>query len=265
MNKEISLNFGAIRDSIVRLSNYELTNKDKSVSLEKFTDILKESSLLKKQYIVYKNFEKCKPFDKERLAERFINQNMSIFRTGEWESLINENRNLRIGLLENKHIDSYSRNDDLFNNIHKLIESRTRDGFYDFESEQESYERLVEFLTRKVEDKNMLSEEKTEEPELNSWQFFTKLALNKFNERYSHLNESEKNIFKMLTSSSDKKINYLDDLISECNNIINKIIASENENKILSEAKLKIQKINKSDLDNSLIACYELYETLSDL
>lgn len=265
MSKDTSLNFGAIRDSIIRLSNYELTNRNKSNSLESFTNTLKENSLLKKQYLVYKNFEKCKPFQKERLAERFINQNLSIFKMGEWEQLINENRNLRISLLENKHIDSYSRNDDLFNNIHQLIESRTREGYYDFEKEQDAYEKIVEFLTRNIEEQNMLSEEKNEEPELNSWQFFTKLALNKFNERYSHLNESEKELFKMLTTSFDKKINYLDDLISECNNLIDNLISSEDENSILREAKEKITKINKSDLDNSIIACYELYENLSSI
>lgn len=265
MNNQVNLNFGAIRDSVVRLSNYELTNNQKSKSVEQFTKKLKESAILKKQYIVYKNFEKCKPFDKDRLAERFINQNMSIFKSGEWETLMNENRDIRIGLLENKHIESYSRNDDLFNNIHTLIEARTREGFYEFEREQAAYESLVEFLTRREDDVEVLSEEKNDESDILSWELFTKIALNKFNERYSHLNESERELFKALTSTLDKKVNYLDDVISECNSIIDREIQSGSKDSVLLEAKEKISKVKKDDIDNSIIYCYELFDALRSI
>lgn len=76
--KEISLNFGAIRDSISRLSSMEILKENTSNTLKTFTNKVKKSPVLLKQHLVFKNFEESRPFAKERLAERFISQNLTI-------------------------------------------------------------------------------------------------------------------------------------------------------------------------------------------
>lgn len=256
MSKNTSLNFGSIRDSIVRMSNHEITNGSDSNTLKEFTKKLKESSTLKKQYLVYQNFEKCKPFQKQTLAERFINQNMSIFSKGDWESIMNENREVRIGLMENSHVNS-SRNDDLFENIHTLIEARAKPGFYDFEREQLAYDELVEFLTRSEE---LLSEEKSEEPDLVSWKFFTKAALNKFDKRYAHLSESDREVFNTLCSTNDQKKVFLEGIKSEILNSIKDI-----DEPTINEVREKVSKISDEKLDDSIIAIYEIKQVLQEI
>jgi pyruvate carboxylase len=80
MAENISFNFGAIRDTITRLSAVELIREQKSVTLDKFLKEIKQSPILTKQQFVFKNIENTKPFTKERLAERFIAQNMQLFK-----------------------------------------------------------------------------------------------------------------------------------------------------------------------------------------
>ena len=74
----ISMNFGAIKDSVSRLCSNELIRESKSKTFEVFTERVKNNPIMHKQYLAYKNFEECKSFKKERLAERFINQNLSL-------------------------------------------------------------------------------------------------------------------------------------------------------------------------------------------
>ena len=83
--EKISLNFGALKDTVYRLSCkeivYESNNSsekksDKENSLTKFIKKLKEEPLLKVQYMIYENLTKGH-FENERLAERYINENLS--------------------------------------------------------------------------------------------------------------------------------------------------------------------------------------------
>ena len=76
--REISFNFGAIRDSIMKLSASEIIKESKSATLSKFTTAVKKSPALQKQSLFFKNIQECKPFDKERLADRFLNQNLQL-------------------------------------------------------------------------------------------------------------------------------------------------------------------------------------------
>ena len=58
--KNISYNFGAIRDSIARLSSKELMEQNESATLEKYVSKTQLSPDLKKQQLIYKNIQECK-------------------------------------------------------------------------------------------------------------------------------------------------------------------------------------------------------------
>lgn len=267
--KEITLNFGAIRDSITRLSSQELIKENKNNTLKVFISEVKKNPVLFKQHLVFKNFENCKPFSKERLAERFIQQNLNILRGIKWQDIIAENKKLRITLLENSHVQSsYGQNDELFNNIHTLIESVTKPFFSNISVEQKAYEYLLEYLTRPVAEEQK-SEEKNDNPNLNNWKFITKLAVNNFNERFSHLNEEEKTILNMLISDDNKKVNYIQDLKNENIILINNLLKEEKEHeriKVLEDFKNKLTKTesyNPFALDDFIISYAELKNNLN--
>ena len=100
MAENISFNFGAIRDTITRLSSAELIREHKSVTLDKFLSEIKKSPILTKQQFVFKNIETAKPFTKERLAERFIAQNMQLFKNEKWKTISTKKKRVRKKLLE---------------------------------------------------------------------------------------------------------------------------------------------------------------------
>jgi len=269
--KDITLNFGAIRDSITRLSSQEILKESSSDTLKTFTGEIKKSPVLFKQHFVFKNFEDCKPFTKERLAERFINQNLSILKGVKWQDIISENKKIRITLLENSHVESDGgKKNELFNHIHTLIESVTKPNFSNIAAEQESYEYLLEYLTRPVSEQEV-SKEKIDNPDLNNWQFITKLAVNNFNERYSHLNEEEKKVLGMFLADDNKKMNYIEDLKKENLELIDGLLreAKEIERiKILEGFKDKLSQSRTYDpfsADDFIISYSELKNNLRNM
>jgi hypothetical protein len=224
-----------------------------------------------KQHFVFKNIEDSKPFVKERLAERFINQNLSILKGLRWQDIISENKKIRITLLENSHVESNNgTHDKLFNSIHTLIESITKPGFSNIVAEQESYEYLLEYLTRPVKQTES-SKEKIDNPDLKNWEYITKLAVNNFNERYEHLNESEKKVLSMILSDDNKKFNYIEDLKNENIQLINNLLRESKDGgktKILEEFKQKLnveKNIDSFSADDFVIAYSELKENLSTM
>jgi len=269
--KDITLNFGAIRDSISRLSSMEILKENKSNTLKEFADKVKKSPTLIKQHLVYKNIEDSKPFIKERLAERFINQNLSILKGIKWQDILKENKNIRITLLENSHVESNGgKRDELFNSIHTLIESVTKPGFSNMEEEQKAYEYVLEYLTRPVVEE-AVSKEKIDNPDLNNWQYITKLAVNNFNERYSHLNEEEKRVLQMLLADDNKKLNHIEDLKNENIQLIDKLLKETIEVERVTLLENFKEKLNKNKVtdsfsaDDFIIAYSELKENLQNM
>ena len=186
---DISYNFGAIRDSIIKLSASELLKESKSKTLDSFMDLVKTNPILHKQHLIYKNLQESKTFEKERLAERFLNQNLQLFSTDKWESILAENKKIRRELLDDNHVEA-KRDGKLFESINIMIESITKGArFDDFEKEQEAYEYIISHLTRPAINESQISQEKNDSPKLvgDAWKFITKMAISNFNERFKHL------------------------------------------------------------------------------
>jgi len=270
--KDVSYNFGAIRDSIARLSSMELIKENASSTLSKYIDRTTSSSNLKKQQLIYKNIQECKPFAKERLAERFINQNLSMFKGSNWDEMMQENKQLRYDLLGAPDTSSIEASKDgkLFEAINTLIESVTNKRFSNFEAEGLAYDMVLEHLTREV-----IEEEKSEEtddaPNLgNAWEFITKNAVNNFNERYDHLNGTEKEILAILISSDSNKVEYLESVKAESVKLIDRLLdeGEASQHDILMRFKEKIEnmkEVSPDVLDDCILECIDLKQSLNEL
>lgn len=267
--RDISYNFGAIRDSIMKLSAAEILRESRSKTLDTFTTSVRKSPILNKQHLIFKSLQNCKPFEKERLAERFLNQNLQLFANEKWENILSENKKLRKELLDDYHVEAKS-DGKLFESVNILIESLTKGGFSDFEKEQEAYEFVLSHLMRKVVNESEKSEEKNDSPKLvkDAWKFITKMAINNFNERFNHLSEDEQKTLKILISDNNTKTNYLKSLKEENINIIDKKISEEKDQKVidlLNGFKVKLEGVgqgNFTNIDESIISCLELKATL---
>lgn len=275
MAENISFNFGAIRDTITRLSSAELIREHKSVTLDKFLSEIKKSSILTKQQFVFKNIETAKPFIKERLAERFIAQNMQLFKNEKWNNITTENKRVRKELLDDMHIESRVDNK-LAESINTLIEFNSNSIQSDFgkgiEREIEAYDYVIKHLTRSVNESDY-SKEKEDNPKLNeSWKFITKVAVNNFNDRYEHLNEDEKKVFSVLIADEKTKISYLSEIKDQNLKMISQLLETKvdldlDSKELLESFKDKLmnmKNVNFVNIDEYILSNLELQSYINE-
>ena len=270
--RNISLNFGAIKDTVYRVSVKEILgeskNSKKENSLKKFIKKIKEEPLLKIQYMIFENLTKGH-FQNERLAERYINQNMSTLKNVSFQNILEVNKKTRSFILDEKYVQGDSNFEELYESIHNLIESESTIGYKDVNKSHKSYENILSYLQREIPQAIREEEEKKDMPKLFSWKYVNEHAVSNFNKRYNHLNEEDKKLFKVLVSSEDVKINYAKDLKENTLYNINSLLEDESQPESLLEnfkAKLNsINSINKNNVEEVIINCSELNSTISNL
>jgi hypothetical protein len=233
-----------------------------STFVDLFINEVKNNPILKIQYLIYKNLENSN-FQKEYLAERYLNQNINLIKDCDWNDILKENKSFRTDILKNFHVEGNKDKEELYESIHTLIKSKSMKNFTDFDEENRAYEYVINYLTKK--ESNNIQENTTPEeneiPKLLSWKYVTELAVNSFNDRYSHLSESEQSLLKILMSDSDYKKNYLQDLKQENLNLINGLLIKESDDEVksnLMKFKNKIQVLKEGNVDESIINLYEL-------
>lgn len=267
-----TLNFGALKDSILKKASGELVNENKNSTMVAFMEAIRKSPALKKQYLVYKNFEKTKPFTHERLAERFIQQNMELMKGEPWSNIQRANTMLRQNLLggpDEWTVMAKKENGPLFEHVSTLIESSTNPNFKKLDEDAQAYGALVAHLTRKEEGVS-INEEK-ERPEFNKfWKFITKNALGYFNERYEALDENERDLFKMLISERKEKKEQVQKLRDDLISLIESKMSDEQNTRddvvILESFKTKVKKEVEDEKmlsDEYIISCFELKDMLA--
>lgn len=270
--KQISLNFGAIKDTVFKFAAKSLMieGKENTNILKEFLKEIKSNHVLKLQYLIFKNLSEGN-FKKERLAERYLNENLKIANKINWGDLLETNKKIRSRLLENCHVEGAPGMNELYENIHVLIESTIKPDFQDINKSQRAYEYILEYLTKDVEDiSEKRNKETSDSPNLFSWKFIINHAVSNFNERYSHLNEAERNTLKVLLSDYKNKINHLDHIKKESIDLINKILIEKEDDStksIMKKFENKINslpKVNKENIDEIIINCSELNESLKN-
>lgn len=272
--KQVSMNFGVIKDTVYRYAGKSLVNEDNTqISLiNAFLNEIKKNPLLKKQYLIYKNFEEgyCK---KENLAERFINQNLKLLEGYNWRQIVETNKDIRYSLLEQSHVEGQKGKEELYEAINTLIKSVTQEGYVEIGKSQDAYDTIVQHLmTAKPESQKTSETVEEEYPKFLSWKFVTELAVNNFNERYSHLNESEKELLKMLLSTEENKKNSFIDLKKESLEKLNYVLSKYDTTVVQDSFGKFVEKINNmneneltgSDLDEAIIHLYELQDLIME-
>lgn len=199
--------------------------------------IIKESPILSKEYIVYKNIEN-KSITNDYLASNYIGSNISLFDGVKYSDFLNEHAkldkyNIDIVVDENKL--------KLYESIHNLItETTTKKGIKAVDKIYESFEYVLNFLKT-----NEIISESIEDQSENEIDGFEELYLinlvEKYNLKYETLGTKENNILHSLVieSTSENKKTLFESLKSET---INKVIGLKNNTTSDSE----VIKINET-------------------
>ena len=265
-----TINFGAIKDSVLRFSAQKLiTEQKENKILSVFLSEVKSKPMLKIEYLIYRNL--CENyFKKTNLAERYINENLNLIKKFNWHEIVHEHKVLRKKYFPEEYILSGNKeNKDLYESIGTLIESVTKSDYTSINKSEEAYDNVLTHLTT---ERSVIKEEKEIEdedmPNIFSWKYLTQKAVNNFNVRYSHLNEQEQNILRVLLQDEEEKKVYLDNLIKENYILLNRAKTTLNESlgSNLGKFERKIQSININEtknIDEDILNLEELKELLS--
>jgi len=225
-------NFGNIKDTFKNLvieSTIKKDNKGKKL-FSKFLKTIKENQTLKDQYLIYSNLQNSK-FDDGVEAREFVKENISLLKGLDKEH-INKGNKFFLKVLKGNKIVKENR--EFYNKVTFLVNTEITPS--NIKKVNESINHIVRVMLEKEEVEEVVTESVDLPPSV-----LTKLAVNKFNSRYSNISESEKEIIKTVLNGDDKdKEEIFNKLKRECiNTIDNKL--NESSDLDLKDKLLKVK------------------------
>lgn len=244
-------NFGEIKNifnTILIESIISKNSKNREV-FKKYYKMLKEDSTLKTQFLVYNNLEnKCE--SNENKAIGFVKENIEILKELGIPN-INESNNKLIKLLgKTIGVDQFI--SPLYESINKLVS--TKKSPENIDSILEAQDFIVKHIL------NNKPKEISESLGLPN-SMVSSIMIDKYNERYSTLDESSKKILKVLISSTDEeKLIVYKDTLRECLDLVNeKLIEAD------IDTKDKLLKVKEKLLNNKQEINEEFFSNISKL
>lgn len=259
-----NINLGVAKAIVSNIVTDEFMNEssiDKSKnSVTKLVETIKSSPVLMKEYVVISNIEN-KHINNDVLASKFIDKNIGVFSSFSKDE-INEAHEALADFIEDSNIENISENKiKLYNSINVLI-TEGNDPEGDIIAVQDGYETILNHLKENVD----IVEEEVEIKINENIDMDTviEIAVGKFNERFSMLNEDAMSIVKSLVygNLNDKK-QIFESLKSE--NI--EVLESSDTNGVEDKINEAIEKINnmtysEDTVNESIFNLYNLKQSL---
>ena len=204
---------------------------------QKYLKTIKESEILRTQFLVYNNIE-TKVEKDFNSASLFVSENMKLFRKYKIKDIVKENKRL-VGLLDVKRFDNAPSNK-LYESLAYLITTpRTAKNVGTVSNELRN---VIEFINK---NETPVVTESFGLP--NS--FVASIMVQKYNEKYSDMLQEDKDILKVLISSDlNEKMDFYNKTVSECLVTIDGLLNESNE-----ETKDKLIKVKERLLEKNEI------------
>jgi len=271
------MNFGTIKDIYAKflIDSYLTESNQKSKHRVKYKNFIKnitENSILRTQFIVYKNIENGY-FPSEISAVEYLKENISLFNKFTKKEIIRENENLA-----NKLIIAYKAYTIPGEKIDSTMALRKVKDIHEAIGNLITLEKTAENVNRIHESfeftKNWLLSPKTisedvKKPSINADKFLT-IAVDKYNEKYSTLSEEDKKIIKTIMSNNNQeKEDMLKIMVKESvvliNNALKQYGSSIDVKTKLLEAKDVVYNLefNEETYKDDISKIYDLKKSLS--
>lgn len=254
-----NLNIGTVKYLIMnKLENSLLNNTPKTITesneiVRDFFEIIKESPILQLEFKVFTNLE-SKYIDNELAASRYIDNNINLFEIYTIEEIEAEHEKLKTFVNEDINLQQNDKTQ-LYESIYTLIEESLIDKTkIDVDKIHESYTNVLNHIKQPKE--TLLG--KTEESFIN--EEVIEIAVEKYNQKYESMNESDKELLQKLIKFNDDEKNelletYKTESITLLENSNNETV-KDNISKAIQ--KIKEMKFNKTTVDDNIISLYEL-------
>jgi hypothetical protein len=240
------INIGYVKDSLTKKIFNSLNEgvEDNNNYINKFIDVISESEILKAEYDLFESLSNNK-ISSEIVASRFLDKSISLFENYTCEEMDNAHSKLKDLLDETVTINP--KKAEYYKNVSDLIyESLRTNENTNTHLLFESFSNVLANITEIKKDTKKEEKDVINENILN-------IATNKFNEKYSDLNETDLLLLKKLVSSSfDNKKQIYEDFKQENLDLLNNMLINEQYQDKTSINKA-IENLYTSDLNESII------------
>jgi len=224
-------NFGNIKNTFNKVLSESILQKDRSrkTIFKEYLKTLRESTILKSQFIVLNNIE-SKFIEDPYLAGEYVKENVDSLRKFGQKNIILENSKL-LNLVEKNKLTVSTEINKLYESLNDLIILK-RDS-KNIDRIQESFEYVRSFVMKPKIVENSNSTNISISPSI-----LTSLMTSKFNTKYENVSESEKKVIRISLNGDDKeKESLFTEMIRETIDILN--IKLETSNTDLKDKLLK--------------------------
>jgi hypothetical protein len=244
-------NFGKITNAFNGVLAEGLVSKDSNNKqiFKKYIKTIKENEILKTQFLVYNNIEN-KIEENEFKANLFLQENIALLKKFSKKDIVSANQ-LLVNKVSIEEGESYP-NEELHENISKLIFTDKTSSNID--TIVEATASIVNYM------KTNKAKEVNESIDLPSSMIST-IMVDKYNEKYSTLDESERQILKALIDSDDvKKKEVYSVTLRECIDLIDvKLVESD------LDAKDKLLRVKDKLLNDKQEVNEDFFKNISKL
>jgi hypothetical protein len=209
-------NFGKIKNAfnVILAEGVGVNNIEKKNLLKKYVKTLKESDILKTQFLVYDNLEKLVETD-QFLANLILNENLNLLKKFNSKDILKENKKL-ISLSREVEDSLNSEYDSKISDLHESFSNLI------FIKKNPNTINEISINTKKV--LGYITTNQHEE--INEGfdvpnSMLASILVEKYNEKYSDLDETEKKVIKLIIeSTNEEKIEYYKNIKNECIDLI---------------------------------------------
>ena len=209
---KITKNFGHIKELYNNILSESVMSKNEGSKklFKNYVKTLKENEILKNQFLVYSNIENKVETDIAK-ATMFVKENIDLFSKYAKKDIFEANKKLVSELLFENDITNEKA--ELHENISTLI--FTEKAPQTINTIVEAMDKVVNYIVNNKES------EVTEAIDLPT-SMVTTMMVEKYNQKYSVLDESQRNVLKVLIESTeDEKKQVYGDMLNECLSLIN--------------------------------------------
>lgn len=215
-------NFGKIKNAFneILAENISLSTKGNKDIFKSYVKMLKENEMLKTQFLVISNIENKVESDREK-ATQFVKESIELFSGYDKKKLLESNKQLS-SFINNVNPQFLTENviytnSDLHENIGKLIFTKRTPNTVDIIVEATAS--IVDYI---LNNQPKVVNEAIELP--NS--MISTIMVEKYNEKYADMTETEKKTVKVILESTDvEKQELYDTTVRECIDLINEKLA----------------------------------------
>lgn len=211
-------NFGKIKNIFNDLLVDGITKKDDSAKklFKKYVKTIKESEILKTQFLVYNNIE-GKHEDDLVSASIFVSENIKLLEKYTEKEIFNENKKL-VKLLDG-YMSRLNETYELFN-LHESISNLIF---------TKRTPKTINTLTEEIKKITSYIKEVKEKTTAQSIDLpvsvLTNIMVEKYNQKYASLNENDKTVLKTLINTNlDNKKEVYSDIVNECVQLIDTLL-----------------------------------------